>query len=101
MQATAIAGETQMHLSMLVPSSRTSRRATRRGCRTALVKCICVPPAIAVNAGCDSHDRLASDSERELATQCVLECLQAAEGDEFRNVLLASEGGEHAREIGG
>ena len=90
-----------MHLFDAGSASLTSSRASRQGCVAHFQKCICVSPVIVVSSGCDCTIVSRSGSERELATECVLDCLESAEGDELRNVLLASECGEHARQIGG
>ena len=45
--------------------------------------------------------RGSSGSEAEFGTEASLESLEAAEGEQFRHVGFAAEGGEHAREVGG
>ena len=54
-----------------------------------------------VSSGCDVHERGALGSGRALGIERMLRRQQAAEGEELRYVRFASEGGEHAGEVGG
>jgi hypothetical protein len=78
------------------------RRLTTLG-RVGIKGCICVSRAIPVSSPLRLRmfDVPLSTSEQELATDPLFERLEAPKGDELRHVRFASEGGEHAREVGG
>lgn len=91
-----------MHLFDAGSPSTTSRQASRRGASAALVKvhlCLACYRAELEAAVCTTGTL--RGSQRALATERVLEGLQAAEGDELRDVGFASESGEHACEVCG
>lgn len=62
--------------------------------------CICVSPAIEAGSSCTAEPRAAvSALDGETAVELVLEFDQAADREEWFPVLLAVEGGEHARVV--